>query len=131
MREAVGTDAALSVWEQLPEDLKQSNLQQADDIAYKLRRIGCTIAVADVPGRSPSLTHDEIEHLAETEHGRWNAERLLGGWRWADRRDSAHRLSPYLVAWSDLPDDVREYDREAVRKIPELLTPEERKALGM
>ena len=32
------------------------------------------------------------------------------------------KTSPYLVGWADLPEDVKEWDRETVCKIPEFLT---------
>ncbi|MBA7640533.1 hypothetical protein ES703_48202 [subsurface metagenome] len=31
------------------------------------------------------------------------------------------KTSPYLVGWSELPDNVKERDRELVRQIPEFL----------
>jgi hypothetical protein len=31
------------------------------------------------------------------------------------------KISPYLVGWSELPEDMKERDRQAVRKIPEFL----------
>ena len=63
-----------------------------------------------------SLTDDEIERLAEIEHGRWNLERLTSGWQLGERRVS-RRLTPYLAPWTELNDDVKEYDRESVRNI--------------
>ena len=36
-------------------------------------------------------------------------------------KNVALRTSPYLVPWSDLPDQVKDYDRDAVRLNPELL----------
>jgi hypothetical protein len=54
------------------------------------------------------------------EHARWNAERLLAGWTLGER-DTKRHINPYLVPWSELPENIREYDRQAVRKIPALL----------
>jgi hypothetical protein len=108
-------------WEQLPEYLKESNRRQADDIYPKLRRIGCKVADAD--GRKAvkmTFTEAEIELMAEMEHGRWNAERLLGGWK-RGSRDIDNKTSPYIVPWPELDDDIKKWDRETVRKIPEFL----------
>jgi hypothetical protein len=55
------------------------------------------------------------------EHGRWTAERLLAGWAWGEKRDPVRRRSPYLVAWKDLSHEIKEIDRQAVRRIPEVL----------
>ncbi len=64
---------------------------------------------------------DEVEIMAEMEHTRWNVEWLLDGWTWGERRDIIKKTSPYLVGWSELPDDVKEWDRQTVRKIPQFL----------
>lgn len=115
-------DPAMASWEKLPDMFKESNLQQADDIFSKLRRIGCT--VVKTAGRQVAImtfTRDEIEVMAEMEHARWNVERLLDGWRWGTNRDVVKKTSPYLVGWADLPEDVKEWDRETVRKIPAFL----------
>jgi len=115
-------DPAMASWEKLPDMFKESNLQQADDIFNKLRRIGCTVVKTE--GREVAkmtFTRDEIEVMAEMEHARWNVERLLDGWKWSTNRDVVKKTSPYLVGWVDLPEDIKEWDRETVRKIPEFL----------
>lgn len=114
-------DPAMAAWEELPEHLRESNRSQATDIFEKLRAIGCAVHQAD-DGEIAlvSFTTAEIERLAEMEHDRWNAERLADGWTLGER-DVLAKTSPYLVSWDELPEDVREWDREAVRRIPELL----------
>jgi hypothetical protein len=114
-------DPSLAAWDKLPEDFRNSNRAQADHMAAKLGRISCVIAPADAPGEPVEFTLEEIEALAEMEHGRWTVERLLGGWIWDEKRDPAQRRSPYLVAWSELSDNIKEVDRRSVRRIPALL----------
>ena len=53
-----------------------------------------------------------------TEHERWNEERRRDGWAWAVER----KRTPHLVPQSELPDEVKDYDRETVRDIPAYLT---------
>jgi len=60
--------------------------------------------------------------MAEMEHTRWNVERLRDGWTWGKKVDIIKKISPYLVGWPELPEDVKERDRQTVRKIPEFLT---------
>lgn len=115
-------DLSMAKWNKLPDYLKESNRRQADHIFDKLYRIGCT--VHKVTGRDiviMTFTDDEVEIMSKMEHARWNAERLLDGWKWGERRDVTKKTSPYLVPWSELSDDVREWDRQTVRKIPEFL----------
>ena len=113
-------DPSLARWEALRDYLKESNRGQADDILAKLDSIGCTIE--QVEGEVPVLafTLEEVEILSEMEHGRWNVERLGAGWTLGPR-DPARKISPYLVSWKDLPEEIREWDRETVRKIPAFL----------
>lgn len=55
-----------------------------------------------------TFTEKEIEIMAEMEHTRWNAERLREGWKIGKKKDVTNRISPYLVPWAELPEDVRE-----------------------
>ena len=109
-------------WGKLASDLRDSNVQQAGDIFEKLQRIGCTMRqVTDRDIAVMTFTSDEVELMAEMEHARWNVERLTKGWRLGKERDVTKKISPYLVSWAELPEDVKEWDRETVRKIPEFL----------
>jgi len=114
-------DPAQQPWESLAKDLKASNLDQVDAIVGKVEAIGCRVRAIDGDPAGFGFTEDEVEYLAEMEHGRWTADRLRSGWRWGLDRDSDARLSPYLVPWLQVPDDIREYDRDFVRRIPALL----------
>jgi ppGpp synthetase/RelA/SpoT-type nucleotidyltranferase len=114
-------DPSLADWDHLREDFKESNLQQADHIGAKLRRIGCVAVPKGTPGEPAVFTPAKIEEMAEMEHGRWTAERLLAGWTWGETRDPDLKRSPFLVRWEDLPPKIQEIDRDAVRRIPEVL----------
>jgi hypothetical protein len=52
------------------------------------------------------------------EHGRWNVERFLLGWRYAETKDVAKKLSPYLVPWDQLSPEIQRYDVDAVLSLP-------------
>ncbi len=60
---------------------------------------------------------EEIEALAEAEHARWVLERLGTGWQLGPEKDVTQRLSPHLIPWDRLPDEVKEWDRKAARKL--------------
>jgi ppGpp synthetase/RelA/SpoT-type nucleotidyltranferase len=115
-------DPAMTSWECLSDSLKESNAQQADHIIEKLYKIGCRVRKANGDAvKFISFTNDEIEFLAMIEHGRWNIERLTEGWTHGLVKDVASKKSPYLVGWNKLPEDVKDWDRAAVRKIPECM----------
>jgi len=110
-------------WEHLCEELRYSNLHQAAYAAEILHKCGFQVepSSSGTAGNPVDFTEDEIERMAELEHGRWNAERLRSEWRWGPHKDPAKRISPYIVPWSELPEPIREYDRSAVREWPKVL----------
>ena len=61
----------------------------------------------DLPPQLLPLT----ERLAENTHDLWAAQRLAQGWRYGPHRDDAKKLHPCLVAYDQLPDSEKEYDR--------------------
>lgn len=116
-------DPAMQPWEMLAEHLRESNRQQARDIESTLQRIGCAVRSAGEQGPAPwAFTEDEVEAMAVVAHDHWVEERRRAGWTPGPQRDVERRVTPYLdVAYADLPEDVKEWDRQAVRAIPEVL----------
>ncbi len=114
-------DPAMVPWQELREDLKESNRQQAAYAEQTLRRIGYGVGEAEGEPASVQFTDEEVETMAEMEHGRWILERLRAGWSYGPRRDAKVKVSPYLVPWEELPEKIKEYDRQAVRDWPEVL----------
>ena len=108
-------------WEQLDEDLKHSNRDQIAYMTRILRGGGYEVLPVAGPVVLPRFNPDEIEQMAQMEHGRWNLERLRAGWQYDARRDPAHKRSPYLVTWDQLDDAAKEWDRDVVRRFPHLL----------
>ncbi len=113
-------DPSMLPWAELDEGLRESCRQQADSIEAKLRRIGCSLRPVPASRKPASFTFsvDEIGIMAKMEHERWMTERRLAGWVYGKERDIERRISPWLVVWEELPDDVRQWDRNAVIAIP-------------
>ena len=108
-------------WSELDESRKESNRAQARDMPVKLRSIGCTIApLHDMRAPAFEFTDEEFESLAIAEHKRWVTERLESGWRLGPK-DVERKTTPYLIPFDELPDDIADLDREAVRHIPDAL----------
>lgn len=114
-------DPAMQPWEALRADLRQSNLDQVEYMAQILAAGGFGIAPLDTDFADSGFTEEEIERMAEMEHGRWNVERLRQQWQWHPQRDPARKHSPWLLAWEKLPGDIRRYDRDNVRSFPRRL----------
>jgi len=112
-------------WEELRSDFRESNRQQTDHMSAKLRAAGCSVEPieprASVTRQPFAFTDEEIELLAKMEHSRWCAERLLAGWKRADKDDKPRKISSSLKPWDELTEEVKDYDRETVRIIPKLL----------
>ena len=51
------------------------------------------------------------ERLAENAHDLWAGQRMADGWTYGPHRDDAKRQNPCLVAYEDLPESEKQYDR--------------------
>ncbi len=121
LRRVAPAEPVLLDWPHLPEHLKDSNRSQIDHLEANLAAVGLGLRVA--PGREPvifAIPPDKAERMAELEHARWNVERLQAGWR-PGRKDHVRKTSPYLVSWAMLSNDIRDYDRVAVKDLPQRL----------
>jgi len=119
-------DPSMAEWEDLIPDFQYSLLDQADHHEEKLRATG--FEIRKVAGKdvtpidfSTGEMKEKVEIMAEMEHARWNAERLMRGWTLDPEKDVKKKKSPHLISWADLPDNIKEYDRKYVRKIPKVL----------
>ena len=94
-------------------------------VARKLAEVGCAVEPMTDWDTAEAFTFapQELEKLAQTEHERWIKERQAKGWRYAPGpKNLKTRTTPYLVPWSELSDQVKDYDRDAVRQLPSALT---------
>jgi hypothetical protein len=115
-------DPAMQPWDELDSGLKKSNRKQADQIQEMLRRVRCGLyPVVEEGALSYEFTPEEVELLAEMGHERWVSERGADGWVYGETRDVDAKISPHLLPWGELTEELKEYDREAVRGIPEFL----------
>lgn len=117
------TNPSMVEWEDLPEDLKESNRHQAAHIEVKLKAINCGIQpLTDWEAASFEFKPEEIEKLAVMEHERWCEERRQQGWSYAARpKNIKRKTSPHLVPWEQLSGAIKEYDRNTVRGLPSFL----------
>ena len=112
-------------WPELPEALKISNFHKVVYVENILKSVGLGVRAMTNAGKplvdmQAFLGEAGVKRLAEMEHGRWNVERLLLGWRWAEEKDVARKLSPYLVPWDRLSPEIQGYDVNAIRDLPKM-----------
>jgi hypothetical protein len=112
----------LRPWPDLLETYRVVNREQAHYAVEILRAVGFDVRLAKGPPRIyHELKPEDIERMAELEHGRWNVERLRNGWRSGKPRDDEKKIHDCLVPWSELPENIRDYDRHGVSAFPEIL----------
>jgi len=126
---ATPRDPSLKRWEELDDSLKLSNYHQVAYWEQMLREHGIGLGpltdadkTHEPPKMETMIDEDTIKKLAEMEHGRWNVERLLRGWRYAKTKDIPQKLNPCLAPWPEISKvngtNFQEYDLDAIRKLP-------------
>ena len=109
-------------WSLLPDEIKDRNRMQADHIDIKLRSLNCE----KVPLSSSKEIYDwkndpRLEALSEGEHNRWNAYMYYKGWKLGTVIDEQKKTHPDLIPYKELEDYIKQYDRNTILHIPELL----------
>ena len=109
-------------WEQLPGAARQASRDHVDGVIDQLQATWHQIEPLYDWDEPPFvLSAAAVEAMAELEHLRWAATTRAAGYRYGPARDEAQKHHELLVPWSELSDDVREIDREMVRRRPAML----------
>lgn len=102
-------------WGDVGETYRTASRAVADHAIVKLWDAGWMPAAAGEKGEMPEMSEAEVMRLAELEHTRWMAERLLSGWRPGEKRDNRLRVHDNIVPWSALTEDSKAKDADQVR----------------
>lgn len=105
-------------WRLLPVDFRNQNRDQADHLGVKLRAIGYDL---DDDPSSVVISPEKAELLAWMEHNRWWAHMALSGWTLNEKKDDLKKRHTDLIPYEQLPDEIKQLDRNAVENIPLLL----------
>jgi len=112
------------VWDLLPIDFKNQNREQADHIQIKIKLAGYKYGpkgkIKDVD-TIIQIPNDMIETLAKVEHNRWEAHMILSGWIYGKIRDDENKIHTDLIPYEDLSEGTKQYDRNTIKNIPNLL----------
>ena len=117
-RKTDGQAVEYPTWEGLPDTLKYSNIRQARSVYARLASCGYEVSAEPVEGavEITGFTPEKIEILARDEHDEWVKERIDNGWA-PGERDAEKKTSPYLIPYTMLPEEIKDYDRDAIRNI--------------
>ncbi|MFG0297958.1 MAG: RyR domain-containing protein [Maioricimonas sp. JB045] len=109
-------------FEDLPEHAKEANRVTVRTIPQKLAIAGYVM----MPARSnePPLEFPggDLEMLARFEHKLWMQGKLQAGFRLGTPTDDDPLQNEYLVDWDDVPEEIRQADRDLVCGIPKILS---------
>ena len=126
-KQGAGTSGSIlpgmTEFDDLPDDILRSNIDNAFHIPTRLLAIGYRIRPVR-KGYKPRTLHlndQEIETMARVEHLRWSWEKRLNGWTVGIKRDELKKTHPSLVPYAKLSEDEKEKDRELVRLTPAIL----------
>ncbi len=107
-----------------------ADLEETDKEANRIivRNIPTKLAVAGyimVPARSEQVSFDfpgdDLEKLAKLEHDLWVKARLEQGFTLGEPTEDNPRRNPHLVEWDQLPENIKEIDRNLIRGIQKIL----------
>jgi hypothetical protein len=132
--------ASHNPWELLPVELQNQNREQADHMMIKLRAIDNDqskainrlntmiekIKIANTKNTPEEgidrITIPEIELLSELEHNRWCAHMILSGYVLGEKSDDKLKTHTDLVPYEELSGFTKQWDRNAVKNIPVLMS---------
>jgi hypothetical protein len=119
----LGQKRSLISWDQLPEDLRESNRRQVDHIRLKLQAAGYIIQpLVDWDAANFKFKPDSLDLIAKMEHEHWVQERQRNGWKYADGpEDTMNKTHPDMLPWDQISEPVRDKDRQQVIELPRLL----------
>lgn len=108
-------------WKDLSHGLKETNRRQANNFMDYLDKTGYTVEpLSDWKEPLTWFTDEEIKILSIEEHKNWVQNKLSLGYAYGPRKSEERKTNPCITAWSNLPEDEKAKDRDAVRAIPRL-----------
>ena len=112
-------------FDKLPDWLQEENVAAAERISRILALVSLRIAPEDRDAEDQlesvqRILEQHLELLAEEEHDGWVDYKLQDGWQLGPRDDD-NRRHDGLIPYRELPDSVRQYDRNSVLMYPEVV----------
>lgn len=108
-------------WEELSEDLKNSNRDEAKNIPNTLLKINYDLVSVKSNPSYTDFTQKELDILAENEHMRWYRHKKKADWRYGEIKDHKKKTDPALVPWDSLPGEKKNKLYEVIKIWPEIL----------
>lgn len=106
-------------WGQLRPDIVESNVEAALRIPFILELVGLTLE--EGTGIAPEIQEilkEKLEVMAAAEHGGWEEQKRIDGWTYSRKPLESALGHNCLIPYDQLPDDVKQYDRNTINKYP-------------
>ena len=111
-------------WQELTPDIRESNIAAALRVPEILELAGLTLVEGgsdDTPGFSAiTEINNNIEMMAEAEHGGWEEQKRIDGWTFARNRNDEALRHHLLIPYKLLKPEDQEFDRKSIRSYPTL-----------
>jgi hypothetical protein len=115
-------------YHQLNSVYQWANRYLADSYLIKLRSAGLYVADPETgydSTRYQAVTSFEdslLDQLAQSEHARWVAERVINGWTYGETRDNVYKIHPNIAPWEQIDEPTRQYDYKLIGNIMQSLS---------
>ena len=105
-------------WTELPEDIRNSNRDQARCFGKFLKEVDCDFDSGDTPFLSvEKFSEDEILKIAKLSHEIWMKSKKDAGWVYGKKKDADKKTHPLLVDWDKLPKAEKQKDIDIAENI--------------
>jgi hypothetical protein len=113
---------AVMQWSDLDEEKKESNRKVALHLKRHINLLKYQLIPQQGLRTEPfTFTSEEIDFLAKMEHERWSSEMFARGWRYGPQNNPKKKTNPDLQPWERLSDAEKQFNRELIRVVPELV----------
>lgn len=117
----MGSTPAMYPWKELTEDVRDDNRQAADHVNEVLKEADCGISrLFDWDTPIIDFSPEEVEKMARLWHKLWMKDKIARGWT-LGQKEKGKKTNPNLLPWDELPESVKEENRDSVSDFPMLL----------
>ncbi|HEY8803725.1 MAG TPA: RyR domain-containing protein [Clostridium sp.] len=113
--------ASIMPWQDLSEELKNSNRNQAKNIPDALLKINYDVVSVKEKPAFIEFTIKELDVLAEKEHMRWYHHIKKGGFKYGEVEDNKKKTNPALIPWDKLTEEKKNRVYQMIKIWPEIL----------
>jgi hypothetical protein len=109
-------------WDELTEEMKDSNrlaaMRMPEILSLVALKLEDGLNLEAEEAQISKVIEDNLEKLAESEHGGWEEHKRMEGWTYGEPRLNAARKHDLLKPYALLPEEQKHKDRQSIRNYP-------------